>query len=420
MITRAREEQGITIVVSILVMTAMLGLGLAAFAFVDYQTTQTTQERKRESTFNLTEGVLTSQIFTLSQIWPGASGVAYPDCTQSTAASVLRCPNATDISAAYTGPDFLAPPNPVLWNTKVRDNNNPAGPDNIWVDSMAFNPAVASRDANDDGAVWVRAQGSVDGRRRTLVALVRIEEIQENFPRNVITAGQITVSQSGNQIYIDTGDTNVQVRCDVIVQGEDCADYDAGKNQISPGTVEGNYAGGNALSDDALARFKRTAQDNGTYCGPEGTFNTSFCDPPGCPKAAQLNKPGQVVYAAPGGNTLCNYGNSVKPCCGTKPDAPMFLIFENGKLRINTTLLYYGVIYMAFKQGSPCAEDVLDLKGGLTIEGAVAVDGCAGVSAGSTDVNVRYNGDVFNDLTSFGNAGIIRNTFREITGTEAG
>lgn len=411
---RLGREDGWTIVVAIVVMGLMLSLGLAAFAYVDQQARTSADERVRESSFNLTEGALSSQIFTLSQIWPGETGTPYPDvCDQTTLTTVRRCPNKDDIAGSFTSVDFR---NTTTWTTRVRDNVGPNT--DFYRDSLAFagSSTVPRQDANGDGKVWVRAQGVVGGRKRTLIALVQIEEIAENFPRSVLTAGHFEVAQSGNQLYISTGDSNVQVRCSAF--GPNCAEYDPSKNQIAPGGVDYNYAGGNALSADAQARFKRTAIDNGTYCGPDGS-SPGFCDASNCAKPAQLNKPGQVVYLAPGGSTRCDYGNNVKPCCGVDPTGPEFLILENGKLRINTTLTFYGIIYHMNKQNS-CDEDLVELKGGLTVKGAVAVDGCGGVSAGSTDINLLYDPSVFNAVKSFGNAGIIRNTFREITGTEAG
>ena len=59
---------------------------------------------------------------------------------------------------------------------------------------------------------------------------------------------------------------------------------------------------------------------------------------------------------------------------------------------------------------------VVSLNGTSAIQGSVAIDGAGGLLAGSSGVNVVYDPFAFSKIVSYGNAGIIQNTWREITG----
>jgi hypothetical protein len=52
----------------------------------------------------------------------------------------------------------------------------------------------------------------------------------------------------------------------------------------------------------------------------------------------------------------------------------------------------------------------------VSINGSIVVDGAGGIFAGSSKVNVVWNPNVFNNINAFGTAGIVQNTFREISG----
>ena len=85
--SRMRLEHGYVVVTALMLTLLMLTIGLAAFAFVDTQQKQSARERERESRLNLTEGVLSSQIFVLSRSWPESALSAYPfSCTEPPAA----------------------------------------------------------------------------------------------------------------------------------------------------------------------------------------------------------------------------------------------------------------------------------------------------------------------------------------------
>ena len=407
-------ERGWALVTAMIVMGITLAFGLAALSLADFQTAQSGRERVGESSFNLSEGTLSAQLFVLSQRWPGTALGQYPSSCVSTGPADARCPEAARISASFNSPDYAAD---TSWSTIVRDNNVAAGTSPSYFYDEAVTSLQPAWDANADGRVWVRSRAVVRGKRRSLVALVKVEKIQESFPRSVLTAGRFSITPSGKQTYIDTGGSNVQVRCFTALPDaqDDCAGYEPAKGQIAPENVTYGYQGGSAIRDDALTRFKRRAQAEGTYCGPEGVLNTAFCNATTkCPLPASMNRPGGVIYAAPGDDTLCNYAANIKPCCNTEAQ-PGLLIFEDGRLEIAADISFWGLIYMANKQGSSDPA-VLALKGGMTLYGAAIVDGAGGFVAGSNGLNVVYKENVFNGAISYGTAGIIRNTFREIPG----
>ena len=51
----------------------------------------------------------------------------------------------------------------------------------------------------------------------------------------------------------------------------------------------------------------------------------------------------------------------------------------------------------------------------MSVFGSIVIDGPGGLSAGSSKVNLVYDPNVFNGFKAFGTAGIVQNTFREIT-----
>ena len=61
-------------------------------------------------------------------------------------------------------------------------------------------PRRAHWDANVNRRVWVKAETTVRGRRRVLVALVQVQEHVEFLPKKVILAGQFELTPNGNGV----------------------------------------------------------------------------------------------------------------------------------------------------------------------------------------------------------------------------
>jgi hypothetical protein len=120
---------------------------------------------------------------------------------------------------------------------------------------------------------------------------------------------------------------------------------------------------------------------------------------------------------------------------------PGVLIWHCGAARFTGNLAYVGLLYMvnASDRTSSAAEDrctstvgidqigngtcqqngngsgdVLTLGGGFTIWGAVAIDGPGCFQAGSNGLNVYYDSNVFGAVRSYGTAGLVQNTWREL------
>jgi hypothetical protein len=387
---RLASEAGTAIVTAIALMTAMAGMGLAAFAVVDTQQTESTRQRQREGSFNYTEAALNTQAFILSRRWPGSSANAYPasGCTQAGSGSAF-CPQPAQLAASYTGPDYATG---VKWKTSVRDDDGTAFYDE---GKMSLRPTW---DQNDNNSVWVRSEGEVRGRKRTLVALVRIQETTENLPRRTVIAGRFRTSNNGNKTIVKTNSTAasphpVTVRCDP--NDTSCMEYNrtSSNPQIEPrDSVEGpSFVGQRAIADDVTERFRDRAI-------ADGTFYAS-----GCPASPA----GRVVYVVSGN---CQWqGNDA----WNSLEEPGILIMERGTMTFKGTSDYYGILYHLNYDNT--SNFIVTLGGANTVYGAIFVDGAGGVDVGSDKANLIYDDKIFQNAKSYGTAGIVQNSWREIT-----
>lgn len=402
---RLASQSGSALVTALLVMMIMMTLGIAMLNLVDTQQHEGARERQREDAFQLSEAVLNAQIYQLSNRWPSCTlstvcdaTVPYPSsCTQVSTSN--DCPDKTALASVYNGVDSKGQ----TWTTQVRDDDA-AKPD-FYSDSLLTG---ATYDANDDGYVWVRATSVVDGHRRTLVALVKAEKTTVNFPRHTLVAGWFSTTNNGNKVIIDNSGgfsppSEVVVRCAAAgtappVTG--CADYQAGKGQLTPERVTFDPSQPSAVTPDALDSLREAARADGNYYAA-GT----------CPASLQGNQPGETVFiedASSCGNFNGNndYNTLAKPG---------WLIIGKGTITINGGATFYGVIYHANLANA--TGTLVNLGGNVSINGSIVVDGAGGIFAGSSKVNLVWNPNVFNNLTAFGTAGIVQNTFREISAT---
>jgi hypothetical protein len=396
--TRFGSERGTAIVTVIALMTAMIAAGLATYSFADTQQVQSTRERQQESSFNFAEAALSNQAFILSRRWPGTAARAYPDCTQS-AADPVSCPQPAQLGAAYDTRDYAAG---TAWSTAVRDDSGTGATASLFYDpeDVLDNEPW---DANGNDRVWIRSQAIVRGRRRTLVALVQIQKQSEVLPRRTIIAGKFRTGQNGNQTYVTTNPDQtsrhpVTVRCSS--RGPNCADYKRGRNIDPPDEVAyGEYVGRDVLEDDAKERLKERAM-------ADGTFFT------GCPSDAELS--GDVVWVegCPDGQYTGAIVNSSA--------RPGMLIWYDGKIRFTGNTRFYGILYNLNESNS--SDYVVDIQGSTCIFGGIYVDGPGGVEIGSnscgpgdTPGNIDFNANAFGLVASYGAAGLVQNSWREVT-----
>jgi hypothetical protein len=392
---RLREEQGgWALVTAITLMTIMMGMGLSTFAYVDTQSKESRVQRTRETAFNYAEAALNAQIFTLSREWPGVGYAAdqYPACDQTV--SSTRCPSAATLASLFPSADTATG---TTYATRVRDNNAPGAP-NFYSDALVA--AAPAYDANGDGKVWVRAEAKAKSRKRTLIALVNAEEVAEVIPRAALISGRLEVTNNGNKVMINAGAGLVAVRCDPLAdQSATCLGHPRNSSgwskldaEISPNAATTGYTGARAIALDAVDRLRATAKSNGTY----------YTSCPG-------NYAGKVVFIESG---TCTIGANAAVNSLANPG---MLIIGSGKISLGGTTDYYGVVYHAnlLNQSSTCVE----FAGDTSVTGGVLVEGNCNTAIGSSKENLVYNEAAFNAIRTFGTAGIIQNTWREIKST---
>jgi hypothetical protein len=163
--------------------------------------------------------------------------------------------------------------------------------------------------------------------------------------------------------------------------------------QIEPReSVEGpRFVGETALTSDVTDRFRERAIADGTY------YKT------GCPASPA----GRVVYIVSGS---CKWeGNDA----WNSYEQPGVLIMERGSITFKGTSDYYGILYHLNLDNK--SDFIVTLGGANTVHGAIFVDGNGGVDVGSDKANLIYDDRIFQNVKSYGTAGIVQNSWREIT-----
>ncbi len=401
----ANSERGSAIILAIVLMTMMIAVGLAAYSFVDTQQVETMRERQRESSFNLAEAALNSQSFVLSRRWAGSPtsfATTTPTCTQASG-SAVQCPDPAQLQAAYNSPDYATG---VTWKTTVYDDKSGPFYDASVIEAKNATTGgdlTAHWDQNGNKRVWVKAETTVRGRSRVLVALVQVQEKVEFLPKRVILAGQFKLTPNGNHPYVltnpdATSQHPVTLRCNL--SAPSCAAFTPDKKNPQldpPGAISGQeYVGKDALEDDVKDRLKERAIADGTFY--DGV----------CPTDEQLS--GKVVWVQG-----CALGQYTKNNVWNAPDSPGILIWADGVLELGGKSDFWGIVYHLNNENSSAA-DLLRLRGGLTLHGGAFVDGPGGIDVGSNSVNITYDDNAFVGVSSYGSASIVQNSWRDITG----
>jgi hypothetical protein len=403
-----REEHGNVLVTALFLIVGMMMIGLATSSIVDNQTGQSRKERLRESSFNLTEGVLTSQTYVLGRLGTGTAAKPFPNkCAPSSSEDL--CPHAAELSASFSGStqaDFAAGSN---WETAVRDDQDPNNAvSDYYHPSLTDSDCNASPidyiwcyDQNANDQLWVRASSTVRGKTRTIVALIKVEKRQINFPKYAILAGGFATSNNGNKVIVDaTGSLGIGVRCTQTPpsSGNPCLGYNPGKGQLTPaGAYVTGLAQQPAITEDDLVALEDAAKAAGTWYSS-------------CPS----NPNGLIVYVKSGD---CSYTNSApaaqgaSKCCNTATNPGLFVI-ENGTFQIGGNIEFFGIVYGVNRQNS--TGPVVTTQGTSLIKGGVMVDGDGKVQAGSSGMNIDYVATPFENVRAAGTAGVVQNTWREV------
>jgi hypothetical protein len=387
---RLRDESGIALVVALMMAVLMLGIGLALLSYVDQQSSQSGKERVMESSLSLAEGLLNAETNILPAHWPGSAASAFSPCTQSSTST--SCPDPGSLLRGFTNTDFGTGGAAAAWSLSIRDNGLGSYYDE---QDTATQPSYDKSGPNGvpDSLVWLRAQASVRGQARTVVALVRASVVGQNFPRGVVTAGHFSTSNNGNKVIVDAGTgPGVVVRCDAgaggPARGNACLDYVATKGQVWPNSYTADPAVPNAMSSTEVDALRSRAKAAGTW------FNTC---PPTLPSAP-------VVFVENG------------PCSGgaNSGTAPGILVIYSGTFSLGGNSVFYGIVYCV--NSTNLSGDVISLGGTSLIQGAAVVDGPGGVSAGSSKMNILADPNVFNVVQFTASVAILANSWRELNG----
>jgi hypothetical protein len=413
----ATREDGSALVVAIALLAVMLVVGMASYAGVDRVRQRAVDQRERETALNLAEAVLYSQGFVLALGWPGnaVSGAAMPT-TCTSAAVVTACPDPRTLaagnasgaaSANFTSVDVAAG---VGWTTRVRDNGGPIGDAFILSQADAAQsgtnaktgaaytcPSPCKWDANGDLMLWIQARAIVRGQPRNLVGLLKREEFSESVGGgSAVVAGSFETTNSGNKTIIDASGSQVVVRC--TSTDDTCTDYKGSKGQVLPPTIVRDAATPPGMTAAQRGRFMAVAQSSSP-----STYYTS------CPSTLT----GRVVYIDVLETTTCSDSNNGD--YNTEAD-PGIVIMPRGKLAMKGSL--HGIVYMGNAQNSSGA--VLTLEANSEIFGGVIIDGPGRLVAGQASGNrstVKFMANAFNGLATYGTAGLVQNTWRELPPT---
>jgi hypothetical protein len=389
---RIRDESGLALVVAIFIAGLMLMAGLAVVAFADSQTSLTGKERLKENTLTLAEGVLNAQANLLSSGWPETPDKAFTACTQ--ASTSVRCPDAASLLAGFASKDF-GNGAPISWHLSVRDNGLGSFYDDTATQTQ---PAwdQSGPTGTPDGVMWLRAQASVRGESRTIVSLIRATPVGHAFPRGVITAGHFHTTNNGNKQLVDTGSDGpgLLARCTVgptgPARGNACLDYQVTKGQVYPNSYDDDPTLPNAMQGDEIAALRNRAK-------AANTWHQS------CPATIPS---GELVFVENGPCSMST-GSLVN-----SDAVPGMLVIYNGTLLMNGSATFYGLIY-AVNAGN-LTSNVVTVTGEAFVKGAIVVDGAGGVAIGGSRLNLMYNPNAFNLVTTTRSINVIANSWREL------
>jgi hypothetical protein len=89
------------------------------------------------------------------------------------------------------------------------------------------------------------------------------------------------------------------------------------------------------------------------------------------------------------------------------------LVIASGGISFGGTVNFYGIVYCV-NGGNSSSASLVSLGGNAQVSGAVVVDGPGGVTAGSSKMNIVYDPNVFNIVSSNATVNIVANSWREL------
>ena len=245
--------------------------------------------------------------------------------------------------------DFDFTPTTDGWRTYVRDDRDPVTnqPVRFWNDEI-LDPANskyaswARYDADGNRHVWVRSEAIVRGRKRAIVAWVRIEDRVINFPQYAVLAGKVGGKNSGGHggrpLVNSTGSSlGIAVRCSTPPQSASCIDLNPTKGpQLQPpANFQLNYPRQSALEDpDALQALEDVARANGTY----------YDELPGEPE--RQDRRDRRTPGTAGTRTARPPRPAPAMCCNTQANPGLYII-KRGKVDFGGNIEFWGVVWNA-------------------------------------------------------------------------
>ena len=410
MIARLRDETGIALAAATLLLLVLMGLGLGVASFADSQQRQAGKERRRESSFQQAEAVLSAQTFQLARTWPSATSPATSPCTSATVnagTAATTCPDPASLGGAFTGADYAATPGcaATTWQTIVQDDD-PAYGGTRYYDPVGMNPATHAAvpyDANGNDSVWIRATASPQCRRTTIVAIATRALTAIDWPRSVLTANWFKTGNKGNKVIINTLGPNAAQPADVSLRctasghtGTSCKQYKTG--QVAPDTIPASPLGGTpVLNGTQIESLRQQAKQSNTWYSA-------------CPPSVALGtlSRGTVVFVE--GSAACTTSAS-----GNTAATPVTFVVRDGKFTLGGNGKFYGLAYIL--NASNQNATLLSLSGCAKIQGMVAVDGLGGVDVGSCKQNLTYDPSILGSLRTYSGAVVAKNSFRVLPAT---
>jgi hypothetical protein len=388
------SDRGSALVTAVLVMAIMMSIAVPLVSMVDTQQRMTAAERLNEGSFSLTDAVLNAQVFVLSNSWPSSATDAYETCTQKSIS--LKCPDASSISAQYTGPDYTTR----AWTLQVHDDGASAAD---YYDEAIVNEQPPW-DANANGRVWVRADARGTGTTQSLVAQVKMTEHVENFPRHTVTSGYLTIKHIHKNGILTQGNgaqpAPLVLRCPAI--GPGCLNIKKKKKKwIVPNIIQTGYAS-NALPPAAIDGLRQRAKSLGTYyatCPASPAGELVFVEKGDCTYKGDKKKSTWGVYAR----------KRIEVNSAANPGA---FVVADGSVTFDGKLTYYGIVYAA--NLSNRTDTLINLLKKSQIIGSAAVDGGGGTYIKAHGSPLVFDPKAFWDLTSLQGATIVQGSWHEL------
>ena len=253
-----------------------------------------------------------------------------------------------------------------------------------------------SYDANGDGKVWVRSQGTVKGVSRTVITQVKAQVQQISFPRNTLTAGYFAVTNNGKKTMVDTSGSSysstpsqpgaLAVRCSSGPKSS-CLNYDAGKGQVSPPSYQINHP--------PALQVGRPAQHHAWNSESEQHVLLEW-----------------LSFEHRRRNGVHRVRQLLLQRCLQLPER----VRDGGSRKRNASFggngIYYGLVYLGNAQSS--AGLLLTMNGCAKIIGSVMVEGQGGVQVGSCGNQIAFNPAVLGLAKGYGDPAPVKSTWREI------